>query len=124
MATPAVQRVAAEAALARLGSSGSCQRLRKSATVVIGRGHAGLVKVVVRRLNFERGVSSRALEAATVSTAIGDQSSSPTVTAPATAGGASVATRKKPMNGYLNKVRELVYSYGPVCMQTSVRVGL
>lgn len=97
MSAPSVQR-AFEATLGRLGSSTTGQQLRRRSRACLSGSSS----------NVRGGClfSSKAINApAKVATGGASQeATAKTAVAPSPAGGASVAGRKKPMDGYLNKV--------------------
>lgn len=100
MATPSVQRVF-EVVRSGLGSTG--HQLRRKSRVCLGSGGQVAPAVAAHR----RHNSSEASSAVpTTVPAVKVAGKGQGLVAPAPAGGASVATRKRPANGYLNKVGE------------------
>lgn len=96
MATPSVQRVF-EVARRGLGRSG--HQLKRRSRVCLG--NEGQVAAQRRHNSSE---ASSAVPATVPAVNIAGKGQG--LTSPAPAGGASVATRKRPANGYLNKVGE------------------
>lgn len=100
MATPAVQRVF-EVARGSLGSTGHRLKRRSGVCLRSGRHVAGVVAAQSRHNSSE---ASSAVPATVPAMKVAGKGQG--LVAPAPAGGASVATRKRPTNGYLNKVGE------------------
>lgn len=99
MATPAVQRVF-EVARSGLGSTG--HQLKRGSGVCLGSGRHVAAVAAQRRRNSSEASSA----VPTIVPAVEVAGKGQGLVAPAPAGGASVATRKRPAKGYLNKVGE------------------